>query len=164
MSRCRVPCAAYSRNCARGYLRKVLPVLGLVPVRDGPRTAASPLKSGHHVAPPVPRKGKTPKETTQGGRAGARGTTEESTKTQNPFPPFVCSPLCGVATPRVLRTLLRVDFLLEEVQGRGLPRDLVHGLSPTFSRRSFREEASLGTFKLKRAAPVRPPSGRILRR
>ena len=43
------------------------------------------------------------------GRAGARGTTEESTKTQNPFPPFACSPLCEVATPRVLQTLLRVS-------------------------------------------------------
>ena len=28
---------------------------------------------------------------------------------------------------------------------------MVHGLSPTFSRRSFREEASLGTFKLKKS-------------
>ena len=95
-----------------------------MPVRDGPRTAASPLKSGHHVASPVPRKGKTPKETTQGGWEGARGTTEESTKTQNPFPPL-CVHLCV-----------------------GLPHrescELFCGL--TFSRRSFREEASLGTW------------------
>ena len=61
----------------------------------------------------------------------------------------MCSPLCGVATPRVLRTLLRVDFLPEELQGRGFPWDLVHGLSPTLSRRSFREEASLETLNLK---------------
>ena len=50
------------------------PVLGVVPVRDRPRTEVSPLKCGHHGAPAVPRKGST---------------TEESTKTQNPFLP-VC--------------------------------------------------------------------------
>ena len=54
-------------------------------------------------------KGGNQKETTQGGRAGARGTTEESTKTQNRLLPFVCSPLRGVATPRLLQTLLRVQ-------------------------------------------------------
>ena len=122
----------------------------MVPVRDVPRTAASPLKCGHHVAPSVPRKRKTPKETTQGGRAGQRHHLRVH-QDSRPVSPVVCSPLCGVATPRVLRTLLRVDFLPEELQGRGLPGDLVHGLSPTFSRRSFREEASLGTFKLKKS-------------
>ena len=59
----------------------------------------------------------------KGGEAGARGTPEESTKTQNPFHPFVCSPFCGVATLRVLQTLCgkSVDLLPEELQGRGLP-------------------------------------------
>ena len=33
----------------------LFPVLGMVPVRDGPQTAASPLKCGYHVAHPVPR-------------------------------------------------------------------------------------------------------------
>ena len=121
----------------------------MVPVRDVPRAAASPLKSGHHVAPPVPRERKPQKETTQGGWEGARGTTEESSKTQNPFLPFVCSPVWGCHSESPANSLRgkSADFLLEELQGRGLPGDLVHGLGLTFSRKSFREEASLGTFK-----------------
>ena len=115
------------------------------------------------MAPPVPRKGENPKGNNLGREGGRQRHHRRVHQDSEPVSPFVCSPLCGVATPRVLRTLLRVDLLLEELQGRGLPWDLV-GLSPTFSRRSFREEASLGTFKLKRADPVRPPSGRILRR
>ena len=85
------------------------------------------------MAPLVPRKVKTPKETTQGGRAGARGTTEESTKTQNPLPPL-CVHLC-VGLPHRESCELFCGKLV------------VHGLGLTFSRRSFREEASLETFK-----------------
>ena len=53
------------------------------------------------------RKRENPKGTrTWGGRAGARGTTEESTKTQNPILPFcVFTFFFGLATPRVLQTL-----------------------------------------------------------
>ena len=78
----------YSQNCAREYLRKVLPVLGLVPFCDGPRTAAKPLKCGPRVALPVPRK-LNPKGTRlrEGGRVPS--TSEESTKT-----PRTRFPLC----------------------------------------------------------------------
>ena len=63
--------------------------LGWCPFSGEPRTAASPLKCGPHVAPSsAEKKGKTPKETTQGGTAGARGTTEESTETQEPVSIF----------------------------------------------------------------------------
>ena len=111
--------AASTVFCTEGNLK---PVLGLVPVSDGQRTAASPLKCGHRVALPVPRKGGNQKETTQGGTAGARGTTEESTKTQNRLPPFVCSPLRGVATPNSLREVSQVSLQLT-AEGSGLPGD-----------------------------------------
>ena len=50
------------------------------------------LKCGHHVAPPVPRKGETPKETTQGVR-GARGTQKSPPRLRTLFP-LLCVHLC----------------------------------------------------------------------
>ena len=116
----------------------LFPVLGLVPVRDGPLTAASPLQCGHHVAPRVPRKGK-PQRKHPGREAGQRH-TEESTKTQNPFLPRLCSPLRGVATLKVLQTLLREVSRLSPggASGRGLPGDLVHGVpKPEYMQHSI---------------------------
>ena len=99
----------------------------MVPVRDRPRTAVSLVKCGHQsTCSAEKRRKKTQRKPLPEGGAGARGTPEESTKTQNPFLPFVCSPFCGVATLRVLQILCgkSVDFLPEELQGRGLPGDL----------------------------------------
>ena len=97
---------AFLALCSAPWDTCLFPVLGMVPVRDRTRTAASPLQCGHHVAPAVPRKGETRqrKPLREGGRA-PEAPQRESTKTQNPFPPFVCSILCGVATQRVLQTL-----------------------------------------------------------
>ena len=107
------------------------------------------------------------KQPREGGREGARGTTEESTKTQNPFPPFfVFTFVWGCHTESPANSLAGSqstfsrksgpgprpgpDLLSEELQGRGLPGDL---------QSQFWEWCPLD---LKSTAPVRPPTGRIL--
>ena len=160
----------------------------MVPVRDGPQTAASPSKCGHHVAPPVPRKEN--RKGNQPGREGGRQKHHRRVlKDSEPVSPFVCSPLCGVATPRVLRTLLRevsqasLQLTAEE---RGLPGDPYQfwGWCPSKFKRSRSSTAALwansssifatisATTQCSReewcpldlisTAPVRPPTGRIL--
>ena len=99
----------------------------MVPVRDGPKTAASPLKCGHHVALPVPRK-ENPKETTQGGWEGAKHHTRVH-QDSKPVSPFLCVHLSVWLPHRESCELScgkSADFLPEELQGRGLPGDLLH--------------------------------------
>ena len=97
---------------------------------------------------PSAEKRETPKETTQGGRAGRQRHHRRVTKTQTPFPPIVCSPLCGVghteSPANSLREVSQVSLQLT-AEGRGLSGDRYQfwGWCPF---------------------PVRPPRGRIHRR
>ena len=77
------------------------------------------------MAPAVPRKVETLKETTQGGRAGARGTTEESTETQNPFLLCVFTFAWGYHTESPENSLWEVSQVSLQLaaEGRGLLKD-----------------------------------------
>ena len=129
---------------AAGYLS--FPVLGLVPIRDGPLTAGSLFKCGHHVAPSVPRKGKTQRKPQR--REGGPEAPQKSHQDSKPVSPFVRSPFVwGCHTES--------------------PANSLAGSQPTFSWRSFREEASLGTWSTAWTRPSpggasekRPPWGR----
>ena len=93
--------------------------------------------------------------------------TREGGLRLRPLSPLLCFHLFDGLPQRESRALSRVhgprpDSLPKKLQRRGLPGDLVRGVSPTFSRMSFREEASLGTFKLQ--SPPMCPTVRIANR
>ena len=115
---CTVPCTV--------GIPVFFPVLGMVPVL----LTTSPLKSGH----PVPRK-ENPKGNNLGREGGRQRHHRRVHQDSKPVSPFCVSTFvwcCHTESPA---------NSLREV------RRLSHGLGLTFSQRSFREEASLGTFK-----------------
>ena len=94
------------------------------------------------MALPVPReenpKGNNPGR--EGGRHRHHRRVHRDSEPVSPFFVFTFVWGCHTESPANSLAGKSVDFLPEE-------RTLVHGLGLTFSRRSFREEASLGTFK-----------------
>ena len=130
----------------------LFPVLGMVPVRDVPRTPTNPLKCGHHVAPPVPRERKLQRKPLREGGRAPEAPQKSPPRLRTRFPLFLCSPLCGVATQRVLRTLLR--------EVRRLSPGGTSGKRPPWDLQSQFWEWCPSD--LKSTAPLRPPTGRIL--
>ena len=99
----------------------LFPVLGMVLVRDGPRTVESPFKCGQHVAPPVPRQLETSEENhpgREGGRQRHHRRVHRDSQPVSPFCVFTFVWGCHTESPaNSLREVSRVSLQLTAVSG-----------------------------------------------